>query len=610
MIFMTLSASQLISQGICSGNLGENIFEDGDFGSGSAAVVQNNPNIAPGYNYTTQVPFDGSYVICSRTNALSGLFPTWLSIQDNSPDPNGYMMVVNANYSPGIFYEETVDNLCENTLYEFSADIINLIRIGIPDHIDPNVTFLIDDVVVYETGNIPKTEEWVKFGFSFITNATQSSVKLSLRNNAPGGSGNDLALDNISFRACGPSSFIGLENESTSIFLCVDDEPLTVVADILGDDGEEYALLWQSSLDSIIWDDVVGSSTSITHTNFEVGTYYYRYLSSGNEINLQNEKCRIISDILKIIIIPETYMISDTTCIGETYQFGDQELTSSGDYTETFISSRGCDSVVFLDLLLIPNEEINISANITDPSCYEFTNGSIVVSELSGGYGGLSFDIYDSMGQLAFDNLSQGNYKIVASDRFNCTQTLEVELIHPAEVKVDLGPDTMVRLGQEIIIDPDYQNVNTIISWIGDGAVDCNDCQVVNYLPSNSGYLSVIAEGEDGCTDTDSIFVTVDEQNLVYFPNIFSPNDDRMNDFMTINYFGRSVEAIEQFTVFDRWGNIIYTLANTAIASGESIWDGYSQNKIASNGVYFYHIRLRYINGKTQEIINNITVLR
>ena len=126
------------SQGICNGNLGENIFARGDFGSGTAPVLISNPNIAPGYNYTTNVPPDGSYTICSNTGALNGLYPTWLAVSDNSDDPNGYMMVVNASFDPGLFYEEFVDGLCENTLYEFSADILNLIRgRHTANHIDP-----------------------------------------------------------------------------------------------------------------------------------------------------------------------------------------------------------------------------------------------------------------------------------------------------------------------------------------------------------------------------------------------------------------------------------------------------------------------------------------
>lgn len=192
------------AQGICEGNLGENIFEKGDFGSGPPTIVNINPSIAPGYLYTTSVPADGFYTVCSFTGALNGLYPTWIAINDNSNDPNGYMMVVNASFDPGVFYEEEVEGLCENTLYEFSADIINLIKVGTANHIDPNVSFLIDGVEVYNTGTIPKTERWRQYGFSFITTATQSSITLTLRNNAPGGIGNDLALDNISFRPCGP----------------------------------------------------------------------------------------------------------------------------------------------------------------------------------------------------------------------------------------------------------------------------------------------------------------------------------------------------------------------------------------------------------------------
>ena len=33
---------------ICTGNIGDNIFEEGDFGTGSPNNVQQNPNIAPG----------------------------------------------------------------------------------------------------------------------------------------------------------------------------------------------------------------------------------------------------------------------------------------------------------------------------------------------------------------------------------------------------------------------------------------------------------------------------------------------------------------------------------------------------------------------------------
>jgi hypothetical protein len=152
---------------LCNGNLGDNIFTEGDFGTGAANIVPNNPGYAPGFMYTTNVPpNDGRYTITNDMRKWPNNFPTWIEIGDNDSDPNGYMMVVNANYTPGIFYEQIIDNLCENTLYEFSADIINVVRKGTDNHIKPNISFLLDGIVKYTTGDIGKDEEWHTYGFT------------------------------------------------------------------------------------------------------------------------------------------------------------------------------------------------------------------------------------------------------------------------------------------------------------------------------------------------------------------------------------------------------------------------------------------------------------
>jgi len=51
-----------------------------------------------------------------------------------------------------------------------------------------------------------------------------------------------------------------------------------------------------------------------------------------------------------------TRSMKDTICSGLTYNFGTQMLTSSGSYQETFPDSKGCDSVVNLDLHVKPVE--------------------------------------------------------------------------------------------------------------------------------------------------------------------------------------------------------------------------------------------------------------
>ena len=46
---------------VCDGNFGDNIFESGDFGSGSSQVLMTNPQIAPGYTYQTNLPPEGRF---------------------------------------------------------------------------------------------------------------------------------------------------------------------------------------------------------------------------------------------------------------------------------------------------------------------------------------------------------------------------------------------------------------------------------------------------------------------------------------------------------------------------------------------------------------------
>ncbi|MDQ3016460.1 MAG: hypothetical protein M3R25_07060, partial [Bacteroidota bacterium] len=282
---------------LCSGNLGDNIFTDGSFGSGAAVIYQSDPGYAPGFQYTTSVPpDDGEYTLTSDMAKWSNSFGTWLRIGDNSSDPNGYMMVVNASFTPGIFYEQDIVDICENTLYQFSADIINIITRSTTGHILPNVTFLIDNAVVYTTGQIPQDELWHTYGFTFTTTPGQTFLRLTLRNNAPGGTGNDLALDNISFQACGPAAAISIEPEGR---ICENSLFPVLSAHIEGDTG---SVQWQMSLDSgFVYTDIlneIGRDYQVDVLNS--GVYYFRYLYSNSVVNLQNPKCRIVSDAIRV----------------------------------------------------------------------------------------------------------------------------------------------------------------------------------------------------------------------------------------------------------------------------------------------------------------------
>lgn len=83
----------------------------------------------------------------------------------------------------------------------------------------------------------------------------------------------------------------------------------------------------------------------------------------------------------------------------------------------------------------------------------------------------------------------------------------------------------------------------------------------------------------------ESLFAAKEE--LVYFPNAFSPNDDGRNDRFR-PFFGKGIRTINRFQIFDRWGKLVHEAREVSPESPQIIWDGYIRQRQAAAGVYTY----------------------
>lgn len=610
-VFSWIISGALFAQ-ICDGNLGENIFTDGDFGRGLQNTLPNDPGIAPGYTYTaTGPPFDGFYTITNNTSNWPGLFATWLGIGDNSPDPNGYMMVVNASLQPGLFYEQQVDGLCENTLYQFTADIINLIRSGTPNHIDPNVSFLLDGNEEYATGLVPKTNTWNTYGFTFVTLPGQTSITLSLRNNAPGGNGNDLAIDNISFRACGPLAQILPETVER---ICEDGQSTTLTATISGNQYTNPAVQWQSSFDGgNTWVDLPGNTDlAYVHTELASGFYYYRYLLANGESNLTNERCRVVSNEKIVEVVPKFWTVTDTICQGRVYETGGRIYEQSGIYVDTLLSSLGCDSIVTLQLTVEEDSQIALALNVEDPACVEDFGRIVLDSVLNAALPyQLRFDGEEVGQATTFTDLSAGTYAFSLTDRFGCSLDTSATIQAAFPFMVDLGPDRRVALGERVLLQLNANDVLGSSQWIPE-VVGCGQgCTRVELLPSRSATYVLQAISQNGCLASDSVRISVDKVRRVYIPTAFSPNFDGINDFFAPLVQQPNVQAIVQMQVFNRWGGLVYEAANLPIDNTPSYgWDGTFLGKAAELGSYAYRVDILFLDGETIRYSGDVTLLR
>ena len=593
----------------CTGNVGEDIFLDGDFGSGVSNILSVDPGIAPGFVYNPITPlYDGEYIITNNIGLWQNSWD-WLPIQETSSDPDGYMMVVNASFEPGLFYSQLIDGLCPNTLYEFTAEIINVIPPG-SNALKPNVSFLLDGVEVINTGSIPEDAQWHTYGFTFTTEPDQTSLTLSLSNNAPGGIGNDLAIDNISFRACGPEAFILPEEVE---YLCLDGSALDLEVTIIGDQYSNPTFQWQQSYDEgLTWEDIVGSTDlSYTHNDFSSGYYYYRFLVSNNEDNLSNDKCRVNSNSKLIQILPEEYVLTDSICEGVSFLVGDTFYTEAGTYIDTLVSFHGCDSILTLNLSVVEDPGIILETSKQDPSCSYSFDGSIqldAVLNASEPYTVfVNSELLEEPWQINL--LQEGNFTFELLDNNGCFASDQVELNRPDSFYVDLGLDFEVLLGEEVdvLTSSNYDLSN--YTWTPESLINCQvDCDNEQVLFIYDTQLILEATNAFGCIALDSVFVSVDTSRKVFFPNIISANNDGINDSFTVYGSEPQIQIVRSMQIFDRWGALVFNESNFPVNDETAGWNPSRSSNDYEVGVFVFVAELEFLDGAIRQYSGTFTL--
>ena len=295
MIFLLAFGNDAWAQ-LCNGSLGDPVVNM-TFSSGLTAE-------APGYVFTSSsCPNDGFYTV---TSSSSNCFNnSWHTVSDHTG--GGSFMLVNASFQPGDFFVQTVSDLCPNTTYEFAAWIMNVLnRPG--GGIMPNLSFKIETpggIVLkdFQTGDINHTTspEWKQYGFYFTTPVTNAKIVLRITNNAPGGIGNDIALDDITFRPCGERINASISGYGDTVRIC---EGNTSVYSLEGDVSSSYqspAYQWQLSTDKgLSWKDIPGANSAIYQRQpTSSGNWWYR-LAVLESRYLGVLSCRIASNIIII----------------------------------------------------------------------------------------------------------------------------------------------------------------------------------------------------------------------------------------------------------------------------------------------------------------------
>ena len=85
-------------------------------------------------------------------------------------------------------------------------------------------------------------------------------------------------------------------------------------------------------------------------------------------------------------------------------------------------------------------------------------------------------------------------------------------------------------------------------------------------------------------------------------PNVFTPNNDGLNDVFQILHNGANIE-VNTFKVFNRWGQVVFD------ARDNDGWDGRQNGNDSPSDVYVYVLQFE-VDGVPYERSGDLTLLR
>jgi len=401
-------------------------------------------------------------------------------------------------------------------------------------------------------------------------------------------------------------------------------ENFTVSFEIVGGDPSAYT--------------VDGSSANINGNLFESGflqneTNYSFIISDGNDCEPVEVAgfgiCPCTSDITTSIEI-----IQDISCPNETdgilraignngvppinfeWSTGstDEQLSNigAGLFFVSMTDANLCEVVDSFELT--SPDPISAEVNVTDPSCSDLENGSIVVNNVQGGTRPYSYTLdggeIKSVGLFA--NLAGNEYALAIEDSRGCTFEETASVITPSPLNIWFDePEFNIVFGDSLGLRVNSNEDSLTYAWQSHPSLSCLDCANPLARPTETTNYFVTVTNRMDCTINSDILVQVDNDKSLFSPTAFSPNGDGIND--TFGLFGGSqVEQIVSLQVFNRWGALLYSRTNLPITDNfEDGWNGNETNgEQAPSGIYVYIAEIIFSDGTSEVITGDVALMR
>ena len=201
--------------------------------------------------------------------------------------------------------------------------------------------------------------------------------------------------------------------------------------------------------------------------------------------------------------------ITATTCSDVPFIFNGQEIDQSGSYTAVLQGTNGCDSIVVLELIVLPINSLSVSGVICQGETYEL-NGNLFTTA--------------------------GNYTLVSVGANGCTEIVELTLeVLPdleEEISVSICAGTSYLFGnQQLSQEGTYElmltsttgcdslvRLNLVVLPVASSSLQVSTCagtpvEYNNQLLTAEGVYTFIFTSANGCDSTVTLILTYFQQN-------------------------------------------------------------------------------------------------
>jgi gliding motility-associated-like protein len=273
---------------------------------------------------------------------------------------------------------------------------------------------------------------------------------------------------------------------------------------------------------------------------------------------------------------------------GASYFQQKSSSSDSGNYSIVITTSENCKDTLNGNIMVVPKVQLSLKMTnnglncVEDDVVFDFTTNRRVYNEWYSQSGKL---LAKNQPFYRLNNVSskdQGVYKLKFTDEFGCIDSinkfLKISEKPKAQFEVLPSPNCIYAGFTQAKLVDFSEGVKQTNFYINDSLISERNRSVM-FIPKERGNFNykMKVQNFEGCWDSLSIQVTIDDRPKVFVPNAFTPNSDLINPIFK-PVFNLPVKSYK-LRVYNRWGEKLYDDMNSG-------WDGSFEGKPAQEGVY------------------------